>query len=157
MFGAGVVVVRRTRGGLVIRPAPSFWLWAHRPTARFETRRRFAGLGAFRLLLSFSLCGWAVCACSPKMDVVYFWIVMSQRGRKAWLITWEDFGRHWRLKKRRVVALLPPRLSARDAKQIVVALWCAQADLTLSERMGFSLSREHRFLFEEGGFQPVRQ
>ncbi|PYJ84758.1 MAG: hypothetical protein DME22_11515 [Verrucomicrobia bacterium] len=77
---------------------------------------------------------------------------MASRGRKAWLITWEDFGRkHWGLRKRRVVTILSPRLTVRHVKQIVVALWCAQADLTLSERMGFALSRERRFLFEEGG------
>jgi hypothetical protein len=69
----------------------------------------------------------------------------------AWLITWEDFGhKGWGLNKRRVVTFLPPRLTKRDVKKIVVALWCAEAELTLSERMGFALSLEQRFLYEEG-------
>jgi hypothetical protein len=86
---------------------------------------------------------------------------MAQRRRKAWLITWEDFG-NTRLglgNKRRVVAVLPPLFDKRRVKQIVVALYCAQGDLTLSGRIDVGLSRERRFLYEEDeqfflGYKP---
>jgi hypothetical protein len=69
---------------------------------------------------------------------------MATKLKKAWLITWEDFGfKHWGLDKPRVVAVLSPRLFPRRVEQILIALWSAQADLTLSERMGVGLATKH--------------
>ncbi|HEY3931522.1 MAG TPA: hypothetical protein VGM58_04050 [Verrucomicrobiae bacterium] len=67
---------------------------------------------------------------------------MTRAGRKAWLITWEDFGcKHWGLNKPRVVAVLSSRFKPERVKRMLVAIWCAQADLTLSERMYFGLDQ----------------
>jgi hypothetical protein len=63
------------------------------------------------------------------------------KGKNAWLITWEDLGfKHWGLDKPRVVAVLSPLLISCTVQRIVAAIWCAQEDLTLSERMAFGLS-----------------
>jgi hypothetical protein len=68
---------------------------------------------------------------------------MKERPKKAWLITWEDLGfEHWHQTQPRVVAVLSPRFSPERVKDLLIAIWCAKAELTLSERRTFGLDRK---------------
>ena len=65
---------------------------------------------------------------------------MANEGRKAWLVTWE--GRRWSPSKRpKIVAVLPPRLSQSDVKDILHVLFCSEYYFTGCEKIGYGLLR----------------
>jgi hypothetical protein len=72
---------------------------------------------------------------------------MSEKSKRAWLITWElRSGDSNPPSRSRVVALLPSRTHEKVVAEVVRALFVAVYPLTLSEKVHFGLNAEQRRL-----------
>jgi hypothetical protein len=66
---------------------------------------------------------------------------MKTKGRRAWLVTW-DGDQAERVGRPKVVAALPPQLSARNLEFVLELLYNSEHPLTLCEKIGFGLARK---------------
>lgn len=61
---------------------------------------------------------------------------MTNKGKSAWLITWEG-QEDVRLKRCKVVAILPPQIGEQNIALLLRTLFCSESPLTLYEKLYF--------------------
>lgn len=79
-------------------------------------------------------------------------MLMKNRGKIAWLITWDGSESEFN-GRCKVVAVLPPRMGDKNIISLLPTLFCSEYNFTLCDKMGFCIPNKKDPFFK----QPYRQ